>query len=167
MRAHGNTPGPTQRPLLTGALSGLIAFVPYEIILDLSGARDAIVHGFGINPWMSAGIRVGEMILAGLLYAAVFKRAANDFNGGWLFGASFGFLLWLVTPITIWQLVADQPIVVGRAAMGVFGAYVLFGVALGFIFPWIHTLTKARLNNAVTGIKGDRSILARKRRMIE
>ena len=59
---------------------------------------------------------------------------------------------------------AQNSIVVGVVAVGI---GVLFGVALGFIFPWIHTLTKARLNNAVTGIKGDRSILARKRRMIE
>jgi hypothetical protein len=148
MRAHGNTPGPTQRPLVTGAIAGLIAFAPYELILELSGARVSIARGVGIDLWLWLGINVLAMILAGLLYAAVFKRAANDFHGGWLFGASFGFLLWMVTPITLWQLIAAQPIAVGRAAMGLFGAHILYGLTLGLVFPWIHILIQARLNES-------------------
>ena len=148
MRAHGNTPGPTQRPLLAGVVSGLAAFVPYEIVLNISGARDLIVDGFGIDPWLSLGIRVIEMILAGVIYAAIFKRAANDYHGGWLFGASFGFLIWMVAPISLWQLLTGRPIVVGRAAMGLFAANVLYGAALGLAFPWIHSLIQTRLDGA-------------------
>ncbi|HYJ90727.1 MAG TPA: hypothetical protein VEV84_05420 [Pyrinomonadaceae bacterium] len=167
MRAHGNTPGPTQRPLVTGAITGLIAFAPYEIVLDLSGARSSIVHGFGINPWLSVGIRVLEMILAGVLYAVVFKRAANDFHGGWLFGASFGFLLWMITPVALWQLFTGQPIVVGVAAMGLFGAYVLYGITLGLIFPWIHTLIQSRLNEArmEVAVPEDKSVVTPEKKM--
>ncbi|HYJ92362.1 MAG TPA: hypothetical protein VEV84_13710, partial [Pyrinomonadaceae bacterium] len=81
----------------------------------------------------------------------VFKRAANDFHGGWLFGASFGFLLWMIAPVALWQLFTGQPIVVGGAAMGLFGAHVLYGIALGLIFPWIHTLIQTKLNEAING----------------
>jgi hypothetical protein len=147
MRAHGNTAGPTQRPLLTGAICGLIAYVPYELILNYSGARESIVHGLGLNPWTSIGISAAVMILAGVLYAAVFKRAANDRRGGWLFGASYGFLLWIITPITLWQAITARPFVVGRAAMGLFGAHVIFGAILGLIFPWIHLFVKTRMNH--------------------
>ena len=147
MRAHGNTAGPTQRPLLTGAISGVIAFVPYEAILQLSGARASIAHGFGISMWASLGFNGTVMVVAGLLYAAIFKRAANDFHGGWLFGASFGFLLWMIAPVTLWQLITAQPIAVGEAAMGLFGGHIVYGIALGFVFPWIHFLIQTELRN--------------------
>ena len=148
MRAHGNTPGPTQRPLVTGTIAGLIAFIPYELILELSGARISITRGLGVDLWILLGINALTMILAGLLYAAIFKRAANDFHGGWLFGASFGFLLWIITPITLWQLIAARPIAVGKAAMGLFGAHVLYGLTLGLVFPWIHILIQSRLKES-------------------
>ena len=147
MRAHGNTAGPTQRPLLTGAIGGLIAFVPYELILNYSGAGEAIAHGVGLNGGVSIGVGALLMIFAGVLYAAVFKRAANDRRGGWLFGASYGFLLWIITPITLWQAITARPLVVGRAAMGLFGAHVLFGVILGAIFPWVHRFVQTRMNH--------------------
>jgi hypothetical protein len=107
------------------------------------------------------------MILAGVLYAAVFKRAANDFHGGWLFGASFGFLLWMVTPVALWQLFTGQPIVVGGAAMGLFGAHVLYGIALGLIFPWIHTLIQSRLNEARVEVAApeDKSVVTPEKKM--
>jgi hypothetical protein len=147
MRAHGNTAGPTQRPLVTGALSGVIAFVAYEVILRLSGARASVADTLGINIWTSSGINLAVMILAGIVYGAIFKRAANDRSGGWIFGASYGFLLWMVAPITIWQLVTSQPLAVGTAAMGLFGAHVVFGLSLGIVFPWIHALIQKRLKN--------------------
>ena len=147
MRAHGNTAGPTQRPLLTGAIGGLIAFLPYEALLRLSGARDAITRGFEINVWMSTAINMTVMIGAGILYAAIYKRAANDCHGGWIFGASYGFLLWMLAPVTIFQLISPKPIAVGTAAMGLFGAHIVYGLALGIVFPWIHFLIQSRLQN--------------------
>jgi hypothetical protein len=155
MRAHGNTPGPTQRPLLTGAVAGSFAAVPYEIVLHFSGARMSISSGFGINPWISLGVSALLMVVAGVLYAAIFRRAANDFNGGWLFGASYGFLLWMVGPITVWQLVTAHPIAVGRAAMGLFAGHVLYGIALGLTFPWVHSWLETKLEN--DGQRGDGS----------
>ena len=87
------------------------------------------------------------MTLAGMLYAAIFKRAANDCEGGWLFGISYGFLLWMLAPITLWQLVTPHPVVVGGAAMGLFGAQVFYGLVLGLIFPRIHQLVQIRLSD--------------------
>jgi hypothetical protein len=147
MRAHGNTAGPTQRPYLTGAISGIAAFIPFEMILRASGARSSISDGFSLSVWMSMLIGGLVMILAGIVYAAVFKRAANDVRGGWLFGASFGFLVWLVSPISVWQLVTGRPVAVGTAAMGLFGAHVVYGIALGLIFPWVHFMLQSRLND--------------------
>ena len=159
MRAHGNTAGPTQRPLSTGAVSAIVAFIPFEIILQLSGARKAIAAGFGISVWTSMVISATVMIVAGLVYAAVFKRAANDRRGGWLFGASFGFFLWTIAPITIWQLLVARPMAVGTAAMGLFGAHVVYGVALGTVFPWIHSVIQSRMNDAAGLTSSDEAVM--------
>src|SRR5215218_1061370 len=136
MRAHGNTAGPTQRPLMTGAISGFLAFLPYELVLRASGGRASIAAGFDISLWTSSAMNMTVMVVAGIVYAAIFKRAANDCSGGWIFGASYGFLLWMIAPITLWQLLSARELAVGTAAMGLFGAHVLYGLALGLVFPW-------------------------------
>ena len=145
MRAHGNTPGPTQRPYLTGAISGVLAQIPALLILYYSGALESLATGTGTSQWLASVLSTGIMAVAGILYAAIFKRAANDFSGGWLFGISYGFLLWLLSPLTLWQLITSQPIAVGGAAMGLFGTHVVFGLALGFIFPRVHCRVQLRL----------------------
>jgi hypothetical protein len=157
MRAHGNTAGPTQRPLLTGAISGLLAFVPYELVLRLSGGRASIAAGFGISVWTSSAMNMTVMVVAGVIYASIFKRAANDCSGGWIFGASYGFLLWMIAPITLWQLLGSRELAVGTAAMGLFGAHVLYGLVLGLVFPWIHFLIQSRLRDRNDKRAGARS----------
>jgi hypothetical protein len=148
MRAHGNTAGPTQRPYLNGAICGILAFIPYEVLLRLTDGRELIARDLGINIWESTAINAIVMTLAGIVYAAIFKRAANDRRGGWLFGASYGFLWWIIAPISLLQLFNSRPVAVGTAAMGLFGAHVLYGLVLGLIFPWVHSLIQAKLNNS-------------------
>jgi len=148
MRAHGNTPGPTQRPLLTGAIAGGLAAMPSVMLLYYFGALESIARFFGINLWLVILSVAALLTLAGTIYAAIFKRAANDCEGGWLFGAGYGFLLWMIAPISLWQLIAAQPIVVGRAAMSLFAAHLLYGLALGIVFPHIHWLVQIKLSDA-------------------
>lgn len=148
LRAHGNTAGPTQRPLWTGAISGLIAFVPYETVLRLTGGRGSIAQGFDISIWMSSAANLTVMVAAGIIYAAIFKRAANDCSGGWIFGASYGFLLWMIAPVTILQIIGSRQLAVGTAAMGLFAAHILYGFTLGLVFPRVHFLIQSRLENS-------------------
>ena len=145
MKAHGNTPGPTQRPLLTGAIGGLIAEMPSAALLYWSGALVGVAERAGSSLVTSHLVHAALMVLAGMLYAAIFKRAANDRTGGWLFGAAFGFGLWMFAPITIWQLFASRPLAVGKAAIGLFLGHVLYGLILGFLYPHIHGLVQGRL----------------------
>jgi len=153
MRAHGNTPGPTQRPYLNGAISGLLAAFPAFIVLHFSGAMDSIEKTLSIGMLGSLVVYAGLMILAGVAYAAIFKRAANDHQGGWLFGISYGFLLWVLGPVTIWQTISNRPVATGHAAMGLFGAQVLFGLVLGLLFPAVHSFLQARLVSLETNSK--------------
>lgn len=148
MRAHGNTPGPTQRPLLTGAVSGFLAAIPSSVILCLSGAHQSVADALSFNVWLMVTLDIVLLMFAGMLYAAIFKRAANDCAGGWLFGISYGFLLWMLGPVTVWQLITSRPVAIGRAAMGLFGAQLLFGLALGIVYPRIHKLVQMNLKGA-------------------
>ena len=147
LRAHGNTPGPTQRPILTGTVSGLVAGIPYVLLLYASGALESAASGFRVGMRLALFVAVVLSVLGGILYAVVFKLAANDRRGGWLFGMSFGFLLWILGPVAVWQTITGKPVATGIAAIGIFGGQVLSGLVLGLIFPWIHFLFRGRLRD--------------------
>ena len=156
MRAHGNTPGPTQRPTLTGALTGFLAEIPTLLILWRSGALDSATQSLGLRTGLALALHSVAMVAAGAFYGRLFSRAANDRYGGWLFGISYGFLIWMVGPVTALQWVLARPLAVGVAAMGVLGAHLIYGLALGLLFPWIHRLLRYELSEVKepTGRKG-------------
>ena len=148
MRAHGNTPGPTQRPILSGAVSGLVSEIPAIAILWWSGALESATQSLGLGLWLLLLLHTCATIAGGALYGRVFSRAANDPRGGWLFGISYGFLLWMVGPVTALQLTLGRPLAVGVAAIGILMAHIGYGLALGLMYPWIHKLLQCRLSKA-------------------
>jgi hypothetical protein len=145
MRAHGNIPGPTQRPYLTGAVSGMLASAPSILVRYLSGALLSEADALGSNLWIAVAFDVSVLVLAGMIYAAIFKRAANDTRGGWMFGASFGFLIWMIGPVTIWQWTTGRALATGTPAMGIFGAQVIYGLALGGLFPFVNRALQTKM----------------------
>jgi tetrahydromethanopterin S-methyltransferase subunit G len=145
MRAHGNTPGPTQRPIATGLLSGFVAQIPASLLLFHGGTLERAARFFETNVWSVCAFEAALTTIAGMLYALVFKRAANDRRGGWLFGAAFGFLLWMLTPVALWQIITAQPVVTGTAAKALFGARIFYGLLLGLIYPRVHALLQKKL----------------------
>lgn len=156
MRAHGNTPGPTQRPIWTGALAGFLAEIPTLLILWRSGAFESATQSLRISLWLALALHSGATVAAGALYGRLFSRAANDRRGGWLFGISYGFLIWMIGPVTALQWTLSRPLAVGVAAMGVLGSHLIYGLALGLLFPWIHRLLQHELSEVKepTGQKG-------------
>ena len=147
MRAHGNTPGPTQRPLAAGAISASVATVPGGVLLWISGAVASFTQELRFRAWLVLVLYVVAMCVAGLLYGRIFGRAANDKRGGWLFGISYGFLVWMIGPVTALQLIRGRPIATGTAAIGLLAAHLIFGLALGLLFPWIHKLLQRKLGD--------------------
>jgi hypothetical protein len=146
MLAHGATPGPTQRPTLAGLLTGAVAAVPAIYLLIIADALYSMAKNTGVTSFVALAIQVVVFVLAGAFYGWLFGRAANDRHGGWLFGISFGFLLWVAGPGTVLQWVLWKPLAVGRPAMGLFGGNLLYGVLLGLLFPWIHDAVKKPLS---------------------
>jgi hypothetical protein len=138
LSAHGYDPGPTQRPLLAGALTGLLATLPAIMILLAFGSLAVEADILNLTP--VATLLAGEAVMAaaGAAYARLFGRAANDQSGGWLFGMAFGFLLWSAGAVMILPLLGGGKAPAGMAAIGVFLSLVAWGGALGLLFPFVH-----------------------------
>jgi hypothetical protein len=156
MRAHGNTPGPTQRPILAGAVTGALAEIAALLVLWWSGALSSATQTLSLSIWTLVALHFLATTIAGAIYGRVFSRAANDPSGAWLFGISYGFLLWMIGPVTVLQWLLGRPLALGVAAMGILGAYLAYGLSLGLLFPWIHKLLQSELSQVREPIPGNR-----------
>lgn len=138
LSAHGYDPGPTQRPLLAGALSGLAATVPAVALLFVSGALAVEARILSLS--ILATVAAGEVVMAaaGAFYARLFGRAANDVRAGWLSGMAFGFALWAAGAVMVLPLASGGRAPAGGAAIGLFLSLVVWGLALGALLPWVH-----------------------------
>ena len=138
LSAHGFDPGPTQRPLLAGAISGIIATVPAIAILWAFGSLALEARILGLSEWTTIGTGCAVMAMAGAVHARLFGRAANDVRGGWLFGMAFGFILWAAGAVMVLPLVSGGLTPAGVPAIGVFLSLVGWGAALGAVHPFVH-----------------------------
>jgi hypothetical protein len=157
LQAHGLDAGPTQRPLLAGALGGVTATGPALTILIVFQSLNEPARAAGTSVISAGAGYVGLMLIGGVLYGWLFQRAANDPWGGWLFGLAFGFVVWMLGPIPLLQWLPDEPILRGYPAAGLLLAQLLWGLTLGVVFPPIHRRLHVGLDNksgSGTGITG-------------
>ncbi len=143
--AHGYDPGPTQRPTLAGCVTGVLATLPAIAILIFFGALEVEARILGLSVPSTLGLGWIVMGLAGSLYGRIFQRAANDRRGGWLFGMAFGFLLWAAGAVMILPAVSGGYAPAGEPAVGVFLSLIVWGAALGSLFPQVHRRIRRRL----------------------
>jgi hypothetical protein len=155
MRAHGQRPGPGQRPKTAGALAGAAAGLLALPLLELSGAADSLRLALAAARWQIPVLYISVAMLAGVGYGGLFQRAAADRRGGWLFGISYGFLLWMLGPITLLQLFLGRPLATGIAAMGILAANLLSGLSLGLLFRPAHGVVQRYLEHRPARGSGD------------
>jgi len=138
LSAHGFDPGPTQRPWLAGAISGLLATLPAIALLWAFGSLRVEAQILGISQLQTIGAGLPLMAAGGGVYSRLFGRAANDIRGGWMFGMAFGFALWAGGAVMVLPLASGGLAPAGKPAVGVFCAVVLWGAALGALIPFVH-----------------------------
>jgi hypothetical protein len=138
LAAHGYDPGPSQRPLLSGAISGVVATVPaIGVLIGFGSLRvEAEILGMSELATLVAGWVI--MAVAGAAYARLFGRAANELRGGWLFGMSFGFGLWAAGAVLLLPLISDGRAPAGPAATGVAVSLLVWGFSAGLLVPFVH-----------------------------
>ena len=136
--AHGYDPGPSQRPLLAGAMSGILATIPAIGVLVLFGSLKAEAQILGMSPLATLAAGWAVMAVAGAAYARFFGRAANAVRGGWLFGMSFSFALWAGGAVLVLPVLSGGRAPAGEAAAGVALALIVWGLAIGILVPFVH-----------------------------
>jgi hypothetical protein len=138
LSAHGYDPGPSQRPLLSGLITGFLATMPAIVLLHAFGSLkiEARILGISVTGTIVAGWLV--MAIAGAVYARLFGRAANDPRGGWLFGMAFGFILWTAGAVFALPIVSGGDAPAGHPALGVLLSLVFWGAVLGALLPFVH-----------------------------
>lgn len=145
LKAHGLDAGPTQRPYLTGAISGLLASAPALAVLIHFGSLQHVAQSLGLSSAEAAALQALSMSLGGSLYGRLFRRAANDLKGGGLFGLAYGYLLWQALAVPLLQWLPHQPLLQGQAALGLLLGHLAWGLVLGLGFRWVHCLTRSGL----------------------
>jgi hypothetical protein len=138
LSAHGYDPGPSQRPFLAGAISGVLATAPAVAILLWFGSLEVEASILGVSTLLTLVCGWAVMAIAGALYARVFGRAANNVRGGWLFGMAFGFALWAGGAVLVLPLVSGGRTPAGSAAFGVALSMLAWGLAIGLLLPFVH-----------------------------
>ena len=138
LSAHGYDPGPTQRPLLAGAISGVLGTIPAVLILYVLGSLAVEARILGLSRLATIAAGCLAMAAAGAAYGRLFGRAANDARGGWLFGMAFGFALWAGGAVMVLPAVSGGQTPAGEAAIGVFLSLVAWGTATGAVHPFVH-----------------------------
>jgi len=136
--AHGYDPGPSQRPLLAGAISGLLATLPAIAVLAEFGSLRVEAQILAMSPLATLVAGCAVMAAAGAAYARFFGRAANAVKGGWLFGMSFGFALWAAGPVLVLPVLSGGRAPAGAAAAGIALSLILWGVTTGILVPFVH-----------------------------
>jgi hypothetical protein len=123
-------------------ITGTAAVTATALVLWVAGALKDMSQSTGQSIWLILFAYLIVMVFAGALYGRVFMRAANDYRGGWLFGIGYGFLLWMIGPVTLMQWAWAHPLVVGRSAQALFASHLAYGLVLGALFPHVHRAVK-------------------------
>jgi len=138
LAAHGYDPGPSQRPLLAGAISGVLGTIPAVAVLIAFGSLRVESEILGLSQLETLVAGWFAMAIAGAVYARVFGRAANEIRGGWLFGMSFGFGVWAAGAVLLLPLLSGGRTPAGPAATGVALSLLVWGLATGLLVPFVH-----------------------------
>lgn len=147
LSAHGYDPGPTQRPLTAGAISGIAAALPAVAVLWLFGSLEIEARILSLSLWATLVLGFATMAIAGAAYGRLFGRAANDRRGGWLFGMAFGFALWAAGAVLVLPVVSGGETPAGPAAVGVCLSLLVWGCGTGLLIPFIHPYLHERLES--------------------
>lgn len=136
--AHGYDPGPSQRPLLAGAISGILATIPAVAVLVYFGSLKVEAGVLRLTWPATLALGSAAMAIAGAAYARFFGRAANAVRGGWLFGMSFSFALWAGGAVLILPILGGGRAPAGEVAAGIALSMIVWGVAVGILVPFVH-----------------------------
>lgn len=140
MLAHGSHPGPTQRLYAAGGLAGILAGAIAAISFAVTHTWSIILEQVSFGAAWAYLLYAIAVTVAGVLYAYIFQRTANDKNGGWLFGLGFSFLIWMLGPALLYKVLFHIDLSATAAGIPALLGHLFYGFLLGVLFPFLHPL---------------------------
>ena len=147
LQVHGQHAGPTQRPILAGIISGFIAALIALAVLYYLGGLTLLSERIGISVEAIIVIHVMLATIEGMMYGLLLGRAANSTRSAWLFGITYGYFLWIVGPVMVFELVFSVPVARYDLGIPVIASHLSYGLSLGILFPYIHAPLHRRLTH--------------------
>lgn len=125
--------------LLAGIVSGVIAGLLYQFLLNTIGMSPMLSPSPAPTDLFANVLITG---IAGGIFALTVGQLINSPGSGMVWGVSFGLILWLVGPVTIFPVVGGRIVTLtSEIAHDLFplliGLVVIYGATMGVLFPLI------------------------------
>ncbi len=139
-----NTFGNHLLSVLAGGISGVIAGLLYFILLNNMGMSPLLSP----NPTtLDLPLHLLVSGLGGVVFYLTFGQLVTSPGAGMVWGVSFGLLLWLIGPVTLFPIVRGMSVSLSSSAATVLfplliGRVVSYGAVLGVLFPIIARIVR-------------------------
>ncbi len=145
---------PTRGAVLRGALAGLLpawllaaSLEPENDLLAASTAMGDAPAGVSLLATLAVGV------VAGAAFAALYPRLVDGAGVNLIRGVVYGFLLWVLVPLTLLPLLEDRRLTWSleetRAGFEALPAYLLLGALLGLGYHWLSAVARLLFSDNV------------------
>ena len=155
-RRDGSSMSVSGGALLRGALAGLLAASMIGAILAAQGQLPTFVARTSADSraavWLLT-LLVG--LLAGVGFTLLYPRSAESAGAGLIRGAMYGFLWWVVAPLSVFPVLSGSELPWNlnevREGFPSFPGYVIFGAAVSVFYHWLGALVRLLFADTVAG----------------
>ena len=152
----GESDRPTRGAMLRGALAGLVSAWMSGMVLSAQGHLNTFPGEAPIDSRLGIWLAVLLIgLVAGLAFSLMYPSQSDSAGAGIIRGAMYGFLLWIVVPLSI------SPVSNGlglpwsveqvHAAFPSMPGYILFGSALALLYQWLGVLVNSLFSDIIAG----------------
>ena len=142
--------------IVRGAIAGLVAAALLGICLSAQDQLLPSVAMAGDDPallaWL-ATLLIG--LLAGVAFALLYPNPTDGAGPGLVRGAAYGFLWWILAPLTLVPLIAGDGLIWERDAVqrlfATLPGYILFGAAIALFYQWLRGLVRLLFSDLIGG----------------
>ena len=142
--------------LVRGAIAGLLASWIAGGILAAQGKLPGFTAGMSDDSrsvlWV---LTLAAGTIGGLGFAALYPRPTDSTGAGVIRGAMFGFLWWVVAPLTVFPLLQGGglpwSVAEVRDAFPTFPGYILFGAIMALLYQWQNATVRILFSDSVAG----------------
>jgi uncharacterized membrane protein YagU involved in acid resistance len=161
---------PSRGALVRGAVAGLLP--AWLLAARLASENDLLAASKMMSDAPESVSRLATLAVgtvAGAAYAVLYPRLTDSAGVDLIRGAAYGFLLWIVAPLTVLPLLDGRgltwSLAEARAGFETLPGYLLLGALLGLGYHWLTALARLLLSDDIrelgregAGVQGVRAL---------